>query len=130
MRFSRTLAVMAIAAASLAAVPASADPGHGKGKARGNHHNKFSGHCPPGLAKKNPPCVPPGQARKSYDRYGSRIGDILRINDYVVIHDPRRLNLMPRDDWRYYREGNRAYQIDRDTKKILSIINLIDAFTN
>ena len=35
MRFSRTLAVMAIAAVSMAAVPASADPGHGKGKARG-----------------------------------------------------------------------------------------------
>jgi hypothetical protein len=74
--------------------------------------------------------VPPGQARKSYDHYGSRIGDVLRIGDYVVIRDPRRLNLEPRDDWRYYREGNRAYRVDRDTRKILSVINLIDAFTN
>jgi hypothetical protein len=23
-----------------------------------------AGHCPPGLARKNPPCVPPGQAKK------------------------------------------------------------------
>lgn len=28
-------------------------------------------HCPPGLAKKNPPCVPPGQAKswREGDRY-------------------------------------------------------------
>ena len=131
MRFSRTLAVMAIAAASVAAVPAWADPGRGKGKAHGNHHSGFTGHCPPGLARKNPPCIPPGQARKSYDHhYGSRIGDILRIGDYVVIRDPRRLNLKPHDDWRYYRDGDRAYRVDRDTRKILSVINLIDAFTN
>ena len=37
--------------------------------------------CPPGLAKKNPPCVPPGQVRspfRSFDRpdfWGLRIGD-------------------------------------------------------
>ena len=131
MRLSRTLAVMAIAATSVAAMPALADPGHSKGKARGNHHRGFAGHCPPGLAKKNPPCVPPGQARKSYDHhYGSRIGDILRIGDYVVIRDPRRLNLEPRADWRYYRDGDRAYRVDRDTRKILSVINLIDVFTN
>lgn len=127
MRFPRTLAVIAIAAASMAAVPASADPGGGKGRAHGNHHSK---HCPPGLAKKNPPCVPPGQARKSYDHYGSRIGEVLRIGDYTVIHDPRRLNLKPHDEWRYYRDGDRAYRVDRDTMQILSIINLIDAFTN
>src|SRR5690606_30111236 len=37
--------------------------------------------CPPGLARKNPPCVPPGQARgarRSFDRpdfWGLRLGD-------------------------------------------------------
>ena len=37
--------------------------------------------CPPGLAKKNPPCVPPGQVRNRYVRYdrpdfwGLRLGD-------------------------------------------------------
>jgi hypothetical protein len=39
------------------------------------------GGCPPGLAKKNPPCVPPGQVRNSFPRYdrpefwGLRLGD-------------------------------------------------------
>jgi len=44
----------------------------------------FIGGCPPGLAKKNPPCVPPGQVRNDYryayglnrpDFWGMRLGD-------------------------------------------------------
>lgn len=130
MRIFQRLAVSAVTAASVAAVPASADPGRGKGHDRDRDYRGYVQDCPPGLAKKNPPCVPPGQAKKYDDRYGVRIGDILRIGDYVVIRDPRRLNLETRDDWRYYRDGNRAYRVDRDTRKILSVIDLIDAFSN
>lgn len=130
MRIFQKLAVLAVAAASVAAVPASADPGRGKSHDRDHFRISQARHCPPGLAKKNPPCIPPGQAKKYDDRYGVRIGDTLRIGDYVVIRDPRRLNLETRDDWRYYRDGNRAYRVDRDTRKILSVIDLIDAFTN
>lgn len=135
MRTFQKLAVMALTAASVAAAPASADPGRGKGHDRDHHYRGYVGHCPPGLAKKNPPCVPPGQAKKhddrrGYDRYGVRVGDILRIGDYTVIRDPRRHNLEWRNDWRYYRDGNRAYRVDRDTRRILSVVNLIDAFTN
>ncbi|APX90711.1 hypothetical protein BV394_14130 [Brevirhabdus pacifica] len=47
-------------------------------------------NCPPGLAKRNPPCVPPGQAKKGvtteewtgYDR--DELRRILRENDDVV----------------------------------------------
>lgn len=130
MRIFQKLAVLAVAAASVAAVPASADPGRGKSHDRDHFRISQPRHCPPGLAKKNPPCIPPGQAKKYDDRYGVRIGDTLRIGDYVVIRDPRRLNLETRDDWRYYRDGNRAYRVDRDTRKILSVIDLIDAFSN
>ena len=147
MRYLHKLAVLTLAAASVAAVPASADPGRGKGHDRDRNHGSYARHCPPGLAKKSPACVPPGQARKyddrryDYrrygndhrrydDRYGIRVGDILRVGDYAVIRDPRRLNLQTRDDWRYYRDGDRAYRVDRETRKILSVINLIDAFTN
>jgi hypothetical protein len=41
--------------ATLAALTLAADPAEARGAA---------GHCPPGLAKKNPPCVPPGLARR------------------------------------------------------------------
>ncbi|WP_353429421.1 hypothetical protein [Paracoccus denitrificans] len=141
MRIFQKLAVLAVTAATVAAVPASADPGRSKTHHRDHFRTSQARHCPPGLAKKNPPCVPPGQARKyddrrdydrrrHHDRYGVRIGDILRIDDYRVIRDPRRMNLETRDDWRYYRDGHRAYRVDRETRKILSVIELIDAFTN
>ena len=32
---------------------------------------KSTKHCPPGLAKKNPPCVPPGLAKKDTNRRSS-----------------------------------------------------------
>lgn len=86
--------------------------------------------CPPGLAKKNPPCVPPGQVHKAEKHYGNRVGDILRIGDYVLIRDPRRYNLAPQQDWRYYRDDNRIYRIDSNTRKVLAVLNLIDALAN
>ncbi|WP_128255740.1 hypothetical protein [Falsirhodobacter deserti] len=124
MKIRSTLTLVA-AIAALAGTPVLADPGGGRGN--GNHGNHQNGgrDCPPGLAKKNPPCVPPGQAR-----HGKGVGDILRNGDYIVIRDPRRYNLEPRDDWRYYRDGDRVYRVDPTTRKILAVVNLIDAFTN
>src|SRR5437870_1009551 len=58
------------------------DEWHAKGKGKGKGHDAYfrdqhrvvvheyygqafrSGHCPPGLAKKNNGCMPPGQAKK------------------------------------------------------------------
>jgi hypothetical protein len=46
--------------------------------------------CPPGLAKKNPPCVPPGQVGKSWTPERIYVvGDRIR-GDYVLISE---------DDW-------------------------------
>jgi len=83
-----------LVAAVLAAGPALADKPEGKGKGHGKGHGKGDeraesverrvyfndqhrgyvreyyheeyrrGHCPPGLAKKNNGCMPPGQAKK------------------------------------------------------------------
>ncbi len=58
--YSLTVAQIAI---GRAVVPAWAGGGH-----EGNHGNNGYGtgqvaFCPPGLAKKNPPCVPPGLAK-------------------------------------------------------------------
>ena len=129
MRPSGTLTTVAAVAAVLLAAPAMAEPPHGKGKGHGNHaHAGYD--CPPGLAKKNPPCVPPGQVRKDDRRHYPRVGDVLRVGDYVVIRDPRRLNLETRDGWRYYRDGDRAYRVDPETRKVLAVIELINAFTN
>lgn len=112
----------------VAATPALADNGKGNNK---NHAQR--GHissCPPGLAKKSPACVPPGQAKKGAVRHGTGVGEVLRIGDYTIIRDLDRYGLQDRDDWRYYRDGDRAYRIDSNTQKVLAVLNLVEAFSN
>lgn len=67
-------------------------PGKVKVKSKGVGYH---GHCPPGLAKKNLPCVPPGLARTApglrdrdrdhYDR--DRYDDHYRYDDHDYDHD-------------------------------------------
>ena len=80
--------------------------------------------CPPGLAKKHNGCQPPGHARKHYRR-----GDVL-YGDYYRVRDYDRYRLERRDNWDYYRDDDRIYRVDSNTRKILAVINLIDAFSN
>lgn len=134
------LTAAAAVAAGLGAGPAAADPGRGNGKDdRGRNEDRgdrrgprvhYVADCPPGLAKKNPPCIPPGQARKPGFDYGTRVGDILRVGDYLVIPDPDRFRLEARRGWTYYRDDDRIYRVDSGTRQILAILNLIDAFAN
>jgi hypothetical protein len=141
MKLATTLAAIGLVVATCGATSALADPGKGNGKGHGKHyddrgkrgHVEHSGYrldCPPGLAKKNPPCVPPGQAKKHDIHYGNRVGDVLRIGDYVVVRDPSRYDLQPRQGWDYYRDDDRIYRVDSGTRKVLAVLNLIDAFSN
>ena len=76
-------------------------------------------HCPPGLAKKNNGCNPPGQAKHRY-----RVGD--RINGgYDIIHRPGRYGLDP--DESYFRVGDYVYRVDRKTREVLDLIGAIAA---
>ena len=66
--------------------------------------------CPPGLAKKNNGCLPPGQAKKQIgydDRYGSNYGDQYENTDRYI----------------FRREGDRVLQIDRRTGQVVRVIN-------
>ncbi|MBM1813938.1 excinuclease ABC subunit A [Sulfitobacter pseudonitzschiae] len=78
-------------------------------------------NCPPGLAKKNPPCVPPGQARK-YNR-----GDVIN-GDYIIIRDPGRYGLDRGQT--YYRVGDYVYRVDRDTREVLDLIGAVARILN
>jgi hypothetical protein len=78
--------------------------------------------CPPGLAKKQNGCLPPGQAKKIYGR-----GDYLRGN-YVLIRNPDHYGLNPGAT--YYRLGDYVYQVDRDTKEVLDLIGAVAAVLN
>ncbi|RMC36518.1 hypothetical protein [Paracoccus alkanivorans] len=125
------------------ALPASADPGKGKGNGKHARHHQVHKHggerrvlpryvanCPPGLAKKNPPCVPPGQVRNADIRYVPSIGDILRVGDYRIIRDPSRYDLEYRRGWDYYRDDNYVYRVDSGTRKVLAVLDLLRAFSN
>ncbi len=73
-------------------------------------------HCPPGLAKKNPPCIPPGQAKK-----GDRIGEYPHL-----WLDPDRYDLDRRFGW--YKLGDDLYvRTDKETGEIIQLFNAIAA---
>ncbi len=86
-------------------------------------------NCPPGLAKKDPPCVPPGLADKGVtmgsemlygdiDPYG--IGDTLP-DGYIVAIDP---SLYTAHDNAYYvREGDTIYRADATTGQVLDPVS-------
>lgn len=78
-------------------------------------------NCPPGLAKKNPPCVPPGQARS---RGGLRVGD--RFDGHFDRVDRGRFGLPPlRDGEAYVRVGDNILRVDRRERIILDIVDVI-----
>ena len=79
--------LLAGAVALAVAGPALAKPGNGHGNGHGYGYGAQgpvgygAGGCPPGLAKKAIPCMPPGQAKKLYNvgqrlprGYGSQLG--------------------------------------------------------
>lgn len=135
------LLAASMTAGMLGAMPVLADPGKGKGNGHKFKHAqrgaavkhrgtaRYVADCPPGLAKKNPPCVPPGQAKKHVARYGTGIGDILRVGDFIRVVDYDRYDIQRRSGWDYYRDDNRLYRVDSGTRKVLAVLNLIEAFS-
>ncbi len=75
--------------------------------------------CPPGLAKKNNGCLPPGQAKKIYGR-----GDHIE-GDYVLVWDPAKYGLDPSGT--YYQLGDHVFLVDPKTKEILDLIGAVAA---
>ncbi len=89
-------------------------------------------NCPPGLAKKAVPCVPPGQAKK-----GVRADDwVYRVGDYYVDRDgfirlrdrDRNRYRLPRlrENEAYYRDGRFVYRVNDETRRVLKLIRLTD----
>ncbi len=127
----RNIAVSAISLALVVSlVPLSAAADGKKGHKDDSHDRSVvyvqaNQGCPPGLAKKNNGCRPPGQAKK--ETYIWQRGE--RIDrDYVVIRDPRRYNLDPR--YTYWESGDRIYRVDRETGKVLNLIGAIADLMN
>ncbi|WP_170412830.1 hypothetical protein [Ruegeria atlantica] len=109
---SRILSVT-LTIVTLALSPATAMAGNG---------NSNAGHCPPGLAKKVVPCVPPGQVKNLYKK-----GDYI-TRDYRLIDDPYRYGLN-RGGY-YVRAEDYVYRVDPDTQKVLNLIGAVADILN
>lgn len=134
--------ILACALALLAAPAMAENSGNGKGKGKGKSHKTqthMSAPCPPGLAKKSPRCIPPGQARKAErsddrpialwidDRY-YHVGDRLDEPAYHYVTRPRLYGLEPLyDGSRYVIVGNNLMRVDGDTLQLLSLIRIVDS---
>jgi hypothetical protein len=77
--------------------------------------------CPPGLAKKPVPCVPPGQVRNAVGRPVTALRDRVRLSQI-----PTRLRYAYRDtDDYYYRYGNGyVYRVDRTGDIVRALLPL------
>ncbi len=106
----------AIAAMAIAA-PAAAKPHHAGHQ--GAHHGASRG-CPPGLAKKNEGCLPPGQARKL--ARGDRLpAHLSRYNIPSRYQDRYRDNR----DYQYRYEDQSIYRVNRRSGIIDSVISAL-----
>ena len=100
--------------------PAIAKPGHGHGYGYGNGYGY--GGCPPGLAKKNNGCLPPGQAKKIYG-VGQRLpfGAFSPYGYNRIPYDLRmQYGLNPYGNY-YYGNGY-LYQVDPRTMLVQQVI--------
>jgi hypothetical protein len=134
----KQILMLAGAATLVFAGPAFGKPAHashGKGKGHGAaavHHpaNPIGygvGGCPPGLAKKAMPCVPPGQAKKLFG-VGQRVP--LNYNGllgYNSVPDNLRSyyggQLDPRS--RYIYDNSYLYRVDPTTMVVQQVLNAI-----
>jgi len=139
----------AVVLAATAPVAAKPDQGHGKAKhgtmENGKAHNagkssrglvtsdRFGrlyalnarGSCPPGLAKKNNGCLPPGQAKKLYNvgqRYNRNFGNTWTFNQ---IPDHLRSQYEFDQSDRYYYNNGYLYQVDPKTMLIQQVISAL-----
>ena len=120
----RKLLMVTATAAMMAFLPSPASAhGHGRGHwgiAHGNPHG-----CPPGLANRNPPCVPPGQVRRLFHQ-GQRLP--VGYRSYTP-YDRIPLDLRSRygipTGYNYIYRDNSVYLVDPRTRLVQSIIDLI-----
>jgi hypothetical protein len=142
--------LIAGAATFAVASPAIAHPGNGHGAANhgGTTHGKAQAHsgqvhgtaanghgrlyafnargqCPPGLAKRDNGCLPPGQAKKLYNvgqRYNRNFGNAWAYND--IPQSLRSQYSLDQTDHYYYRNGY-VYQVDPRTMLVEQVISAL-----
>jgi hypothetical protein len=115
--------------------PALAQPGKGHGKSHASPHaHGVQGPvgygvagCPPGLAKKAVPCVPPGQANKQFN-IGQRVpfgyNGLMGYNQLPAnVRNYYGQQLNPYS--RYVYDQNYLYRVDPQTMMVQQILNAL-----
>lgn len=131
----KQLLMLAGAAALAITGPAFAKPGNGNGHGNGHGYayglagerggNGYGvGGCPPGLAKKAVPCMPPGQARKLYgvgQQIPLGVGSLLGYDSLPRSVRTRYSNsLSPRS--RYVSTNGYLYSVNPRTRVVQRVI--------
>jgi len=83
------------------------------------------GACPPGLAKRNNGCLPPGQAKKQYNvgqRYNRNFGNTWTYNQ--IPEYLRSQYTFDQADRYYYRNGY-VYQVDPKTMLVQQVVSAL-----
>ena len=113
----KTLLLLAGAAVLASTSPALAKPNKG--------HGYTSNDCPPGLAKKNNGCLPPGQAKKLFTQ-GQRVpSGYDGFTPYGSIPYNLRRQYDLNDNYRYIYRDDYIYQVDPATLIVQRILNAI-----
>ena len=123
------LLIIAGVAALAATAPAYSKSDHGKGKGNPHAARGVVGHgvggCPPGLAKKNNGCLPPGQAKKLYNvgqRWPRNYGYAWNYNQ--IPYDLRnRYGFQP--GYNYYYGDGYVYRVDPATMLVSQVVSAI-----
>ena len=123
--------ILLASATLLASAPAVAKPGHAKHAAKAHQAHEpgakgyGQGGCPPGLARKSPACVPPGQAKKQL-RIGERLpkGYAGYTPFSQIPRDLRRQHGLNSND-RYVYHDEHLYRVDPRTRVIEQVVNAI-----
>ena len=121
----KQILLLAGVAALATTAPALAKPDHAKHHGQRGAMGYGAGGCPPGLAKKSPRCIPPGQAKKLFN-VGQRLP--YGYNSYTpygsIPYDLRdRYDLD--DDYRYIYRDDYLYQVDPTTLIVRQVLNAI-----
>ena len=121
------LFLIAGVAALASAAPAYAKPDHAKG--HGNSHAKhvrgWGASCPPGLAKKNNGCLPPGQAKKRYNIGQRWPGSYGYAWNYNQIPYDLRQQYGFNPGYNYYYGDGYLYRVDPKTMLIQQVVSAL-----
>jgi opacity protein-like surface antigen len=129
----KKLLILAGIATMLSAAPVMAQ-GHGNGHGKGNaakgnsgkgHVGYGTGGCPPGLAKKNNGCLPPGQAKKLYNIGQRWPGNYGYAWNYNQIPYDLRTHYGFDPNSRYYYGDGYVYRVDPATMLVSQVVSAI-----